>query len=349
MNRKFWKKKKIFLTGHTGFKGTWMSFLLKEMGAIVCGYSLKEKNNLSIFNQTHCKTILDQNIYGDIRDYNFLQKKLKNFNPDVIIHMAAQALVIDSIKNPLKTFSTNCLGTANVLNISRDLHNVKSIIIITTDKVYKRKNIYLNESSELGGKEPYSASKVCAEIISKSFSTVYLEKAKKNVATIRAGNIIGGGDCSKNRLLPDYFRSLTSKKKISIRNPDHIRPWQYVLDALNAYLLIIEHISKFKNNNFTSWNVAPEKENHITVRNLIRKLKKITKKENINLNFKKDLTNVETSVLKLSNIKIKKAFGWKSKYNLDKALNMIIEWHDFRNEKKYKDLIKKQIKDFLNE
>lgn len=279
MNRKFWKEKKIFLTGHTGFKGTWMSFLLKEIGAIVCGYSLKENNNLSIFNQTKCKEILDQNIYGDVRDYNYLQKKIKKFNPDIIIHMAAQALVINSIKNPLETFSTNCLGTANILNISRSVSNLKSIIVITTDKVYQEKNIYLKESSTLGGKEPYSASKVCAEIISKSFSTSYLEKIKKNVATIRAGNIIGGGDRSKNRLLPDYFRALASRKKITVRNPHYIRPWQHVLDALNAYLIVAEHVSRSKNKNFTSWNVAPEKENHITVRNLISELNKITKQK----------------------------------------------------------------------
>ena len=207
--RKFWKGKKVFLTGHTGFKGSWFSLLLNLLGAKVAGYSLKPNTKLNLFDLAKLDRKIHTSIIGDIRDYDKLKKCIYKFSPDFIVHMAAQPLVRESYESPKYTYEVNTLGTVNILNILNELSFVKSALIITTDKVYfnNNKKNYFKEDDLLGGLDPYSSSKACAELICNAYNNSFFENKKIFVATARAGNVIGGGDFSLDRILPDYFRS----------------------------------------------------------------------------------------------------------------------------------------------
>jgi len=209
--KKFYNKKKIFITGHTGFKGTWLCIILNYLNSSIYGYSLSPEKN-SLFNKSKIRKNLSTNIYADITNVNELKKRIKSSNPEIIFHLAAQPLVIDSYKEPLKTFNTNIMGTSNLLECLRDIKSVKSVVIITTDKVYKieKKNRNYKESDQLGGFDPYSISKVGAEIITDSYIKSFFKNSKlqNKVSTVRAGNVIGGGDFSKNRLVPDIINAI---------------------------------------------------------------------------------------------------------------------------------------------
>ena len=247
--KKFWKEKKVFLTGHTGFKGSWFSILLNFLGAKVVGYSLKPEEKKNLFDLCRLNKIIYQSIIGDIRDYDKLKKSILKFKPDFIVHMAAQPLVRYSYDHPKYTYEVNTLGTVNVLNILNELNFIKSALIVTTDKVYfnNNKKSYYHENDSLGGLDPYSSSKSCAELVVNSYNHSFLMKKNIYVATARAGNVIGGGDFSNDRILPDYFRSLSSKKKnLFLRFPNSIRPWQFIIDPLYGYLLLLMKLSKKK-------------------------------------------------------------------------------------------------------
>jgi len=214
--QRFWKNKKVFLTGHTGFKGSWFCIFLNLLGAKVRGYSLKPEQKVNLFDLANLHQLIKDkdSIIGDIRNYDKLKKKISEFYPDFIVHMAAQPLVRDSYVDPKYTYEVNTLGTVNVLNILNELNFIKSALIVTTDKVYfnDNKKNYFKENNRLGGFDPYSNSKSCAELIVDSYNHSFFFKKKIFVATARAGNVIGGGDFSKERILPDYFRSLSTKK-----------------------------------------------------------------------------------------------------------------------------------------
>ena len=256
-NNNFWKNKKVFLTGHTGFKGTWMHLWLSSLGANVSGYSIDLGSNPSFFKKIN--TNYNQKEVGkDINNLIQLKNDVRIFNPDIIVHMAAQSLVLTSYKKSLETHRTNIIGTANIFEASKNLKKLKTICIVTSDKCYENNNKLnqFTESSNLGGNDPYSASKAAAEIIAHSYYQSFFKEKKINVFSVRAGNVIGGGDWSKNRIIPDIIRSYKNKKKIIIRNPNHIRPWQHVLDPLNAYLNLIE--KSFSSADIVGgWNVAP--------------------------------------------------------------------------------------------
>jgi CDP-glucose 4,6-dehydratase len=327
--RKFWKNKKVFLTGHTGFKGSWFSVFLNLLGARVAGYSLKPSKKLNFFDLAKLDKEVHTSIFGDIRDYNKLKKSIAQFSPDFIVHMAAQSLVRDSYINPKYTYEVNTIGTVNVLNILHELNFIKSALIITTDKVYynNNKKNYYKENDRLGGVDPYSSSKSCAELVVNSYNQSFLKKKKISVATARAGNVIGGGDFSKDRILPDYFRSLSANKKLVLRYPNSIRPWQHIIDPLYGYLLLLMKLHKKKKFIESSWNFGPDKSNNQSVSDVINL---INKEFNNSVRVIKNtsLKNYyESKILMLNSTKSKDILNWTQKYNLKESIKLISFWH----------------------
>jgi len=292
---KFWNGKKVFLTGHTGFKGSWFSIFLNLLGAKVAGYSLKPNTNLNFYDLAKLDKEIYKTTFGDIRDYKKLKQSIKKFSPDFVVHMAAQPLVRESYVNPKYTYEVNTLGTVNILNILNELNFIKSALIITTDKVYfnNNKKSHYHENDRLGGLDPYSSSKSCAELIVDSYNHSFLRKKNIYVATARAGNVIGGGDFSKDRILPDYFRSLSSKNKnLFLRSPNSIRPWQFIIDPLCGYLLLLMKLHKKGKFEEYCWNFGPEKSNNKSVNYVINLMNrefnnsvKVIKKNNTSKNY----------------------------------------------------------------
>ena len=327
--KKFWNKKKIFITGHTGFKGTWLCIVLNHLNSRVHGYALKPEKN-SLFNKSKIVKELASNTYSDINNLTKLKKEIKQSKPEIVFHLAAQPLVLESYNKPLKTFSTNIIGTLNLLECIREIKSIKSVVIVTTDKVYKvkkRGGEYV-ELDELGGSDPYSASKVGAEIVVDSYikSFFYNSSLQNRVSTARAGNVVGGGDFSKNRLVPDIFRAINKKKKLTIRNPNYIRPWQHVLDPLMGYLILAEKQYKNQINNYDhSWNFGPNKNNFKKVIDVVNFIKK---KERLNYKLVKNSKFKETKILKLNSLKAKKKLHWVSKWDLSETLNKTIDWNN---------------------
>ena len=328
--KRFWKNKRIFLTGHTGFKGSWLSIFLNLLGARVAGYSLHPNQKINLFDLAKINGFLDASIIGDVRDYNKLKKSISNYSPDFIIHMAAQPLVRDSYKDPKYTYEVNTLGTVNVLNILNEVNFIKSALIITTDKVYynDNKKNYYKENDRLGGFDPYSNSKSCAELVVNSYNHSFLEKKNILVATVRAGNVIGGGDFSKNRILPDYFRSLSTNKELILRSPNSIRPWQHVIDPLYGYLLLLMKLHKREKFIEKSFNFGPNKSNNKSVSEVINLVNKEFNDpvKVIKIN-KKSTKYYESKVLMLNSYKSKKTLNWKPRYNLKQSIKLISMWH----------------------
>ena len=352
--RKFWKDKKVFLTGHTGFKGTWLSIFLNLLGAKVSGYSLKPNMRSSFYNIINLNKHIYSSTIGDIRDYNKLKKSISNFSPDFIIHMAAQPLVRESYLNPKYTYEVNTLGTVNILNILKEVNFVKSALIVTTDKVYfnDNKKEYFKENDLLGGADPYSNSKSCAELAVNSYNYSFFKEKKICVATARAGNVIGGGDFSKDRIIPDYLRSLMKNKKLFLRSPNSIRPWQHVLDPLYGYLLLLMKLYKKQIISGSSFNFGPNKSSNKSVSEVINLINKnfdnsvkIIKKKNNLRKYK------ESKVLMLNSDKSKKMLRWKSKYNLEQSIKLTSTWFKQFNDKKNQNILEvtqDQIREYLN-
>ena len=326
---KFWKGKKVFLTGHTGFKGSWFSIFLNLLGAKVAGYSLKPNVNPNLYDLAKLDKEIHKTTFGDIRDYSKLKNSIKKFSPDFIVHMAAQPLVRESYVNPKYTYEVNTLGTVNILNILNEIKFIKSALIITTDKVYlnNNKKNYYEESDILGGFDPYSNSKSCSELVVNSYNRSFFEEKNIFVATARAGNVIGGGDFSKDRILPDYFRSLSQKKRLILRSPNSIRPWQHVIDPLYGYLLLLMKLCKKEAITSNGFNFGPEKSNNKSVNDVINLINKdfnnsvrVIKKVNSPNNYH------ESKILMLNSDKSKKILNWQTKYNLEQSIKLTSFW-----------------------
>jgi CDP-glucose 4,6-dehydratase len=345
--RKFWKGKKVFLTGHTGFKGSWFLIFLNLLGAKIAGYSLKPKTKTNFYELAKLNKIINKNIFGDIRDYNKLKNSIKNFSPDFIVHMAAQSLVKESYVCPKYTYEVNTLGTVNILNILNELKFIKSALIITTDKVYfnNNKKNYYKENDLLGGFDPYSNSKSCAELAVNSYNRSFFKKENIFVSTARAGNVIGGGDFSKDRILPDYFRSLLRNKKLVLRSPNSIRPWQHVIDPLYGYLLLLMKLYKKKIIAENSFNFGPNKSSNKSVNYVINI---INKDFNNSVKIKKKSFNLknyhESKILMLNSLKSKKILNWKTKYNIEKSIKLTSFWYkEFFSKKNILNVTQNQI------
>ena len=260
MDKNFWKNKRVFLTGHTGFKGSWMSIILSSLGSIVKGYSLNPKKPFSLYNESRIFEDIESQI-DDIRNYSKFKKSIKEFNPDILIHMAAQPLVRYSYHNPIETYSTNIMGTVNLLEIAKELNNLKSLLVITSDKCYENREINYSykETDPMGGHDPYSSSKGCCELIVSSYQrSFYNGNSNASLASARAGNVIGGGDWSNDRLIPDILKSFQQNQIVSIRSPKSIRPWQHVIEPLIGYLLLCQKLFEEGNKFSEGWNFGPQ-------------------------------------------------------------------------------------------
>ena len=352
--RKFWKGKKVFLTGHTGFKGSWFSILLNLLGAKVVGYSLKPSTSPNLFDLTELDKKIYYSIIGDIRNYKKLKKSINKFSPDFIVHMAAQPIVRESYLRPKYTYEVNTLGTINILNILNELNFIKSALIITTDKVYfnDNKKTYYKENSLLGGVDPYSNSKSCAELAVNSYHHSFFRKKNIFVATARAGNVIGGGDFSKDRILPDYFRSLSKNKEIFLRSPNSIRPWQHVLDPLYGYLLLLMKLYRKRRLDGISFNFGPNKSNNKSVNDVINLINKDFN-NSVKVIQKKGSSKsyYESKILMLNSEKSKKILKWKSKYNIEQSIILTSLWFKELMSNKNKNILKitqNQIRNYFN-
>ena len=353
IDKKFWKNKKVFITGHTGFKGTWLTIFFHLLGAKVYGYALKQKK-ISLYNIANIDRIINKSFIADIRDYAKMKRCIQKISPDFVIHMAAQPLVRYSYDHPKETFEVNTIGTLNILNIINQIKTIKNVLIITTDKVYKNidQKKYFKEDDELGGHDPYSNSKACAELICQSYFNSFLSKKNISCVTARAGNVIGGGDFAVNRIIPDFFRCLKNNKKLVLRYPNAIRPWQHVIEPLYGYILLLMNISKNNNLKNGAWNFGPKKSNNV-------KVKKITSILNSNFDnqikiFEKfDSKNKykESDILKLSSDKSKKTLRWQPKYNINQSIKLISDWHKAlqKDKKNILNFTQKQILNYINQ
>ncbi|MBS1738526.1 MAG: CDP-glucose 4,6-dehydratase [Bacteroidetes bacterium] len=329
---KFYKGKKVFVTGHTGFKGAWLISWLHLLGAEIKGYSLAPQNEICLYNIVSAQ-IPHTSVIADIRNKEKLKTEIEKFQPDFIFHLAAQALVRRSYENPSETFDTNVLGTTNLLNSLITYTPKCTVLIVTTDKVYENREKFISykETDRLGGFDPYSASKACAEIATGSFINSFFpkdkyKKHKKIILTARAGNVIGGGDWSEDRIIPDIVNHLKMKKKIPVRNPQAIRPWQHVLEPLGAYLLSAGLMNSHPGKYGRSFNFGPQKNDHITVKKLVEIA--------INCWGEGDWENVnnknqphEAGILQLDINLAKKELNWKPKLKSKEAIQWTIDWY----------------------
>ncbi len=351
INKNFWKNKKVFITGHTGFKGSWLCIFLNLLGARVTGYSLKPKTNPSLFEICKIKSLIHKSIIADTRNYKKLYSELKKSKASIVIHLAAQPLVRYSYSNPKETFDTNFLGTLNILEAIKHLNQVKRSVIITSDKVYDNSsNKVFREKDKLGGYDPYSASKVCAEYLFSSYLNSFFFNSRQKLATARAGNVIGGGDFSEDRLIPDILKYYKKNKKVIIRNPKAVRPWQHVLEPLSGYLLLVENLHKEKLKKIDpSWNFGPDISSCKNVNYIANYFAKRMKFKIINKIDKKNKNKSETKMLRLSNLKAKKYIKWFPKWNLLKTLDKIHEWEVNYHKKRALKICKDQIKDYMSQ
>ena len=346
LNKSFWKNKRVLITGHTGFKGSWLSLVLSEMKVKLYGYSLKPEWKNQIYHACNVEKLFKKSIYQDINDYKKLKNFIKKIRPQIVFHLAAQPLVINSYKNTLETFNTNIIGTANLCEALKSQKDLRSLVIITSDKCYdnsNRQNKFFKENDKLGGHDPYSASKAASEIIVSSYKNSFYKFSKINSATVRAGNIIGGGDFSKNRIFPDIIYSLKNKKKLLIRNPQSVRPWQHVLEPIAGYIMLAENLYYDRKKIFSgAWNFGPKKNLNKSVLDIIKTLNKFQK-----INYiisKKKPTVYESSFLGLNVNKSIKKLKWKPKLSFESTIKWTVEWY-LSNDKL--DTSLKQIKKFF--
>lgn len=347
----FWKNKKVLITGHTGFKGGWLVLWLSSMGAKVQGIALDPNTRPNLFSVAEIKRFIVQDRRTDIRDEWMVCYDFKKTNPEIVFHMAAQPLVRESYKQPNYTFETNILGTAHVLEAIRQTSSVKVGVMITTDKVYENHEwpYPYREIDALGGSDPYSASKACAEIVIDSYRKSFLEEKNKSISSARAGNVIGGGDWSKDRLVPDAMMEFTSKKELILRNPDSIRPWQYVLDPLCGYLLLAEAQWNESKRFAKAWNFAPHDCLDATVEDIANSLAMLWGKgAKVKIKKDKDAPH-ESNLLELDSSMARMQLGWQSRCQLPKALKNVVEWHKaLKNKKNMQQYSLNEIEKYMN-
>ena len=327
----FWRGKKVFLTGHTGFKGSWLSLWLQRLGAEVTGYSLAPPTSPSLFETASVATGM-RSITGDVCDLSHLKSAMAAFEPEIVFHMAAQSLVRASYEDPILTYQTNVMGTANILQAVRETGPVSAVLVITSDKCYENRNLDhgYGETDRLGGHDPYSNSKACAELVVSAYRNSFFEAGGNTravaLASARAGNVIGGGDWAKDRLIPDIVRSFAEGKVLKIRNPRATRPWQHVLDPLRGYLMLAQKLSEDGPAFASGWNFGPDPNDVQPVHWIVEKFAsswgppatwEIDHREHPH----------EAQVLRLDWSKAAEQLGWRPLLRLPEALAMTIDWY----------------------
>ena len=354
-NPEFYRGKKVLITGHTGFKGSWMCEVLLMAGADVTGYALNPPTNPSIFNMLNLSDRVNS-IIGDIRDFDHLLKVFEETKPEIVIHMAAQPIVRESYKNPVLTYETNVMGTVNVLEAVRQCESVKSVVNVTTDKVYLNKEWPwgYRENEELNGYDPYSNSKSCSELVTSSYkNSFFSDESRRNVAisTCRAGNVIGGGDYAIDRIIPDCIRSAEKEEPIIVRNSDSVRPYQHVLEPVVAYLTIAQ--AQYEDPSLQgSYNIGPNESDFLTTGELVDLFC-----EKWNNNIENDKSKKiswvdqndggphEANLLKLDCSKMKYVFDWNPRWNIETVIEKIVDWTVSADKES---VTKKQIGDYLD-
>lgn len=343
----FFKGKKVFVTGHTGFKGTWLCKMLINAGADVTGYAIEPTTNPNLFYLSGINNDMNS-IIGDIRDLNSLKEAFKLAEPELAIHLAAQPIVRDSYKNPHYTYETNVMGTVNFLECVRECKTIKSVLNVTTDKVYQNNEWEwgYRENEPLNGYDPYSNSKSCSELVTYSYKNSFFLNGKVFISTARAGNVIGGGDFANDRIVPDCIRAAEKKESILVRNPHSIRPYQHVLEPLNAYLMILE--KQYEDKRFEGhYNVGPDERDCITTGHLADLF---CQKWGEGLEWinQYDGGPHEANFLKLDCSKIKQTFEWKPRWYIEEAIERTVEWSKaYLNNGDISKVMDEQIKEFL--
>ena len=345
----FWQNKKILITGHTGFKGSWLSLWLQMLDAQVIGFSLHPPTVPNLFTLADVAENMIS-IIGDIRDFNQIQNTIQKHKPEIIIHMAAQSLVRNSYREPIETYTTNVIGTVNLFEAARQAGCIKTMINVTSDKCYENKEWHwgYRENDRLGGYDPYSNSKACSELVTSAYRNSYFNAMNVGIATARAGNVIGGGDFSEDRLIPDIFRACINQGSLSIRYPNALRPWQYVLEPLRGYLLLAQNLYEFPLLHAESWNFGPNEDEIKPVSWIVEKVIhgldskiKWVKNEGPHLH--------EATFLKLECSKAKSKLNWFPLWNLEKGLQETVNWyHAYKEQKNMRKITLEQIKKFIH-
>jgi len=330
--RNFWQDKKVFLTGHTGFKGSWLSLWLQELGANVCGYALEPPTTPNMYQDAQVEKGM-QSVIADIRNYDALYSALSEFEPEIVIHMAAQPLVRLSYEQPVETYATNVMGTVNLLDCIRKTGGVKAIVNVTSDKCYENKEWVwgYRENEPKGGYDPYSNSKGCAELVADAFRKSYFNPEQYashgcGLGSARAGNVIGGGDWAKDRLIPDMLAAFEKNEKVEIRSPHAIRPWQHVLEPLSGYLILAQRLYEQGADYAEGWNFGPADEDAKPVDWIVARLAKLWG-ENAAWYLSSGEHPHEAGYLKLDCSKAKAHLQWQPRWTLNETLVKIVAWH----------------------
>ena len=331
INPKFWQGKRVLVTGHTGFKGSWLSLWLQSLGVELVGYALEALTQPSLFELAAVAEGMTS-VLGDVRDLTYLQQVVSDFKPEIVIHMAAQPLVRKSYQFPVETFSTNVMGTVHLLEAVRQVSEVRAVVCVTSDKCYTNRNWVWSyrEDDPLGGYDPYSSSKACAELVTSAYRNSFFSQGDslsqgKAVATVRVGNVIGGGDWSEDRLVPDILHCLMQGQTLSIRNPHATRPWQYILEPLNGYLMLAERLYEEGQSFSEAWNFGSYEINPKPVVWVVEQLISLWGSE-ISWELDKNYHPHEESYLKLDCSKAHAKLGWKPKLDLKTTLSWIVDW-----------------------
>ncbi|MFI3219153.1 MAG: CDP-glucose 4,6-dehydratase [Methylococcales bacterium] len=324
----FWQNKRVFLTGHTGFKGSWLALWLQFMGAKVTGYALSPPTEPNLFTVANIEQGLINHIIGDIRNAEQLKAAMQAAQPDIVLHLAAQALVRYSYTQPIETYSVNVMGTVCLLEAIRATPSVKAVVNVTTDKCYENREWHwgYRENEALGGFDPYSSSKGCAELVTAAYRQSFLQTAGVALASARAGNVIGGGDWATDRLLPDFLRAIDANESLIIRSPEATRPWQHVLEPLSGYLLLAERLFTDGAAFAEAWNFGPLDEDARSVRWIIEQL--ATHRPDLNWQCDPATQAHEAHYLKLDSSKAGHRLQWQPRWRLATALQKTLAWHE---------------------
>lgn len=323
----FWHGKRVFLTGHTGFKGSWLALYLSGLGADVHGLSLAPENTPSLFEEARIVEVLAGHELGDIRDADLVRRAMAAAQPDIIMHLAAQPLVRRSFRMPLETYATNVMGTAHVLEAARGIDHLGAIVCVTSDKCYENQEWLwgYRENEAMGGYDPYSSSKGCAELVASAYRRSFLAEANVGLATARAGNVIGGGDWSEDRLVPDFLRALDRQETLTIRYPNAIRPWQHVMESVAGYSLLAERLYHARETFAEGWNFGPDASDAKTVRWIVEKL--CARRPDLQWQMMNKDQPHEANFLRLDSSKALARLDWRRRYDAQQALDLTLDWH----------------------